>query len=334
MTAPTASRPPTPLATSVAAAPPPESQDSELAPLAALDADVVKAIEASRSHHTRRALASRWRVFTDWAQSHDVPVLPAAPEDVARYLTALAQRGASVATIRAYASAIATQHRDADLDNNPCAHQGVRLVIKGLSRAHAQPQRQATPLDAAVLEAIRETACVPRPGRGGVLESEAAALARGLVDIALCTLMSDAGLRRSEAAALTWGDVERWPDGSGRVTVRRSKTDQTAAGAVMGVTWTTMRALDAIRPGEVDDEKAVFGLSGAQISRRIARAARQAGLKGDFTGHSGRVGLAVRMAQNAAPTDATMRQGRWASASMVTRYTRQVSAGEALHWLK
>ena len=205
MTAPTASRPPTPLTTSVAAAPPPESQDSELAPLAALDADVVKAIEASRSHHTRRALASRWRVFTDWAQSHDVPVLPAAPEDVARYLTALAQRGASVATIRAYASAIATQHRDADLDNNPCAHQGVRLVIKGLSRAHAQPQRQATPLDAAVLEAIRETACVPRPGRGGVLESEAAALARGLVDIALCTLMSDAGLRRSEAAALTWG---------------------------------------------------------------------------------------------------------------------------------
>lgn len=332
MTAPTASRTIAPLTTSAATAPPPESQDAEIAPLAALDTDVAQAIEASRSRHTRRALASRWRVFVDWAQAHDVRVLPAAPEDVARYLTALAQRGASVATIRAYASAIATRHRDADLDN-PCAHQGVRLAIKGLSRVHAQPQRQATPLDAAALEAIRETACVPRPGRGGVLETEAAAVARGLVDIALCTLMSDAGLRRSEAAALTWGDVERWPDSSGRVTVRRSKTDQAAAGAVVGVTRTTMRALDAIRPSEVDDEKVVFGLSGAQISRRIARAALQAGLQGDFTGHSGRVGLAVRMAQNAAPTDATMRQGRWASAGMVTRYTRQVSAGEALRWL-
>lgn len=333
MTAPTTSRPPAPLTTSVATASPPKSRNPELEPLAALDDDVAQAIEASRSCHTRRALAARWRVFTDWAQAHGVQVLPAAPEDVARYVTALAQRGASVATIRAYASAVATRHRDADLDN-PCAHQGVRLAIKGLSRAHAQPQRQAAPLDAVALEAIRETACMPRPGRGGVLESEATALARGLVDIALCTLMSDAGLRRSEAAALTWSDVERWPDGSGRVTVRRSKTDQTATGAVVGVTRTTMRALDAIRPGEVDDEKAVFGLSGAQISRRIARAARQAGLQGDFTGHSGRVGLAVRMAQNAAPTDATMRQGRWASASMVTRYTRQVSAGEALHWLK
>lgn len=333
MITPPASRTNAPLTTSAAVASPPESQASEPTPLAALDADVAQAIEASRSRHTRRALASRWRVFTDWAQAHGVQVLPAAPEDVARYVTALAQRGASVATIRAYASAIATRHRDADLDN-PCAHQGVRLAIKGLSRAHAQLQRQATPLDAAALEAIRETACIPRAGRGGVLETEAAAQARGLVDIALCTLMSDAGLRRSEAAVLTWGDVERWSDGSGRVTVRRSKTDQTAAGAVVGVTRTTMRALDAIRPGEVDDEKAVFGLSGAQISRRIARAARQAGLQGDFTGHSGRVGLAVRMAQNAAPTDATMRQGRWASASMVTRYTRQVSAGEALHWLK
>ena len=67
--------------------------------------------------------------------------------------------------------------------------------------------------------------------------------------------------------------------------------------------------------------------------RRIACAALQAGLQGNFTGHSGRVGLAVRRAQNAAPTDATMRQGRWASAGMLTRYIRQVSAGEALHWL-
>lgn len=27
------------------------------------------------------------------------------------------------------------------------------------------------------------------------------------------------GLRRSEASALTWADVELWPDGTGRVTI-------------------------------------------------------------------------------------------------------------------
>ena len=43
--------------------------------------------------------------------------------------------------------------------------------------------------------------------------------------MALAAILSDAGLRRSEAAALTWGDVQRWDDGSGRITVMRSKTD-------------------------------------------------------------------------------------------------------------
>ena len=80
MTAPTPSRTNAPLTTSAAVAPPPDSQDSELAPLSVLDADVAQAIEASRSHHTRRVLASRWRAFTDWAQAHDVAVLPAAPQ--------------------------------------------------------------------------------------------------------------------------------------------------------------------------------------------------------------------------------------------------------------
>ena len=35
-------------------------------------------------------------------------------------------------------------------------------------------------------------------------------------------VLSDADLRRSEAAALVWGDVARWDDGSGRLTVGRS----------------------------------------------------------------------------------------------------------------
>ena len=44
-------------------------------------------------------------------------------------------------------------------------------------------------------------------------------------------VLSDAGLRRSEASSLAWGDVQRWDDGSGRITVIRSKTDAEAQGA-------------------------------------------------------------------------------------------------------
>ena len=65
--------------------------------------------------------------------------------------------------------------------------------------------------------------------------------------MALVAVLSDEGLRRSEAAALTWGDVQRWDDGSGRITVIRSKTDAEAQGAVVAVTPPPMDALAAIR---------------------------------------------------------------------------------------
>ena len=60
----------------------------------------------------------------------------------------------------------------------------------------------------------------------------------------MVAVLSDAGLRRSEAAALTRGDVQRWDDGSGRITVIRSKTDIEAQGAVVAITPAAMTALE------------------------------------------------------------------------------------------
>ena len=54
-----------------------------------------------------------------------------------------------------------------------------------------------------------------------------------LRDAAIIAVMSDAMLRVSELAALECTDVDADPeDGSGRLTIRRSKTDQEGAGAV------------------------------------------------------------------------------------------------------
>ena len=75
-------------------------------------------------------------------------------------------------------------------------------------------------MDSAALDAVIAAAKRPRVGRRGVLESADYAARRGTVDIALALLISDAGLRRSEAADLKWGEVARWPDGWGRITVR------------------------------------------------------------------------------------------------------------------
>ena len=76
--------------------------------------------------------------------------------------------------------------------------------------------------------------------RGRGIETAEQAAERARFDLALVAALSDAGLRRSEAAALTWGDVQRWDDGSGRITVIRSKTDVEAAGAVVAITPAAM----------------------------------------------------------------------------------------------
>ena len=199
----------------------------------------------------------------------------------------------------------------------------------------AKPQRQAGALTADVLAVIRLTAVQPRL-RGRGLETVEQAQDRGRFDVALVAALSDAGLRRSEAAALTWGDVQRWDDGSGRITVIRSKTDVEAQGTVVAITPAAMRALDAIQPVGVGGEVKVFGLSESQIARRVKVIARAAGLADWelFSVHSGRVGMARRMALNGAPTHEIERQGRWKQGGgMVGRYTRGEAAGSALRYL-
>ena len=261
------------------------------------------ALESVLSDHTRRVYAAQWRIFTGWCDSVDLRSLPAETLTVARYLAARVGDGASIATMRLATSAIAKAHEWAKLDS-PCRDPGVRASLKGWGRRVAKPQRQAGALTADVLAMIRLTTVQPRL-RGRGVETPQQAAKRARFDLALVAALSYAGLRRSEAAALTWGDVQRWDDGSGRITVIRSKTDVEAQGAVVAITPAAMQALDASHLADgVGGEVKVFGLSESQIARRVKAIAKAAGLADweFFSGHSGRVGMARRMAQNGAPT--------------------------------
>ena len=163
----------------------------------------------------------------------------------------------------------------------------------------AKPQGQTGAPTADVLAVIRLTAVQPRlRGRGFETAEPAADQAR--FDVALV------------AAPFT--------------TVVRSKTDVEAAGALVAITPAAMDALDSIRPAGVGSGEKVFGLSESQIARRVKAIARAAGLSNweDFSGHSGRVGMTRRMAQNGAPThpptrsnvrDAGNRAAAWSAAT-------------------
>ena len=142
------------------------------------------------------------------------------------------RRACRPATLRAALAAIAFAHRAEGLDS-PTEDEGVGATMRGLSRMLGRGQRQAPGLTRDCLAAIRAVACVPRRGRGGRLETPEYARRRGLVDIALASVMRDGLLRRGEAAAATWSDVTWEPDGSGRLLVRRSKTDPEGIGTVL-----------------------------------------------------------------------------------------------------
>ena len=320
--------------TTSAGAPVVPHQSASFPELRAADRGVAQSLESVLSDNTRRTYGAQWRLFAGWCDDVGLTSLPAEPLTVARYLAARAGSGAAIATLRLAGSAISKAHEWAKLES-PCRDPGVRASLKGWGRRLAKPQRQSGALTADVLAVIRLTAVQPRK-RGRGFETSEQAEERGRFDLALAAVLSDAGLRRSEASSLTWGDVLRWDDGSGRITVIRSKTDAEAQGAVVAITPAAMAALSAIRPAGVGGEVKVFGLSESQIARRVKAIAKAAGLADweFFSGHSGRVGMARRMAQNGAPTHEIERQGRWKQGGgMVGRYTRSEAAGSALRYL-
>ena len=299
-------------------------------------ARVVEAVDAARSPNTVAAYRSAWRGWQTWADRRGAETLPADPPVVAAYLAYRADHGAKMSTVRMAAAAISAAHGQIG-HHNPCAHPLVRQTVKGLARQAAEAgralQSQAPALDDEALAAVRATAYLPRQGPSGRVESALVARRRGKVDVALCGVMADSGLRRSEASALRWEDVQQVDDGSGRLMIKRSKTDVVGQGEVVAITLRAMRDLEAIRQGAGASVR-VFGLSPSQIHRRLKAAAKAAGLGGNFSGHSGRVGMATRMTRLGAPMPVVMRQGRWVSSRMPARYVRNESASVALAYLR
>ena len=126
-----------------------------------------------------------------------------------------AEAGARASTIKVVAAAIAHNHKDAGFDA-PLQQGVARTVLEELTQDDSPGPIRALPLDLDCYLAIRKTAYEPRSGRGGRMERVSNARRRGALDVAMIGLMRDARLRVSEAAALTWADLEQAPDGSGR----------------------------------------------------------------------------------------------------------------------
>ena len=288
------------------------------------DLDAVLSYETARN--TVANYRAQWRNFLVWALGKGIQALPANPAQVAAYLAARIERhGHKPATLRMAASAIAFIHRAAGLDD-PCASQEVKRTLRSATRKSGRSQKQAEALTAEAFLAILSTARNPRRSRGGRFESPQTATRRGSLDIAVISLMRDAMLRVSEAAALIWRDIGAEPDGTGRLLIRRSKTDAAGEGAMAFVSVPTMAVLSLVREGAVDTDS-VFGLQPNQIAMRIKKAAKAAGLGDGFSGHSPRVGMARDLARAGIELPRLMTAGRWRNPAMPAHYIRNETAG-------
>ena len=286
--------------------------------------------------NTAKAYRSQLRAWVSWCAQRGLSPAGADADSLVTYIRERAEgvaigdrqhRPAKPNSLNVACAAISKAHEVAglpDITKHARVREALRSHRSRVARAGVRV-RQAEALTAENMAAIRATALQPRRGRGGV-ETEEQARRRGLVDIALVGLMRDCLLRRSEAADARWSHITSHADGTGRLFVGVSKTDQEGEGALLFVSRRTMRDLSALRSDGAEDRR-VFGLHPRTIGRRIAAAARAAGEVGAYSGHSARVGMARDLARAGEELPALMTAGRWKGPEMVARYIAHERAG-------
>lgn len=179
-------------------------------------------LDQARASATRLKYDRDWQAFSAWCAVRQLHALPAAPETLAVYLATEADRGLAPPTLTRKVAAIGFTHRRAGLDP-PHKQPGGALVADTLAgirreRLHAPTKKIAAEAD------IMFTVLLQLQGHRLVDVRDRAILSFGMAS----------AMRRSELVALDVADIQVEPRGI-RVTIKRSKTDQTGKGATIGV---------------------------------------------------------------------------------------------------
>jgi integrase len=279
-------------------------------------------VQAAKAASTRRAYQTDWRDFQAWCEGSGLESLPAAPETVAFYLTALARR-LKVSTLQRRISAISQAHQAAQRES-PTKSIAVRTVMAGIRRTHGTAQVGKA---AAVTEDIK-----------AMLDTLPKNLL-GVRDRALLLVGFAGAFRRSELVGLNVEDVQFSRHGL-LITIRQSKTDQYAQGQIIGIprgqhkTTCPVRSLEAWLKAAGIAEGPIFRsvnrhgqvqptrLSDKAVALVVKRAAAACGLDpARYAGHSLRAGLATAAAAGVAERQ-IMKQTRHTSERMVRKYIR------------
>ncbi|HEY3378891.1 MAG TPA: site-specific integrase, partial [Armatimonadota bacterium] len=280
-----------------------------------------------KAENTRKAYASDWAQFTAWCAGEGWGALPAAPETVALYLTAITMQGRTLNTLTRRLAAIKHAHATAGF-TSPTTSPVVHAILTGIRRTHGM---MAHGSEALLTEDIK---AMVRALPENVL---------GTRDRALILLGFAGAFRRSELTAMNMADLDLRQDGLA-VTLRFSKTDQMGQGRLVGIpygaheeTCPVKATLDWLAAAQITGGAVFRGLnraghlisdrlSGRAVATIIKRAADAAGLDSTrYSPHGLRSGHCTSAARAGVDERVLMQQTGHRSSAMLRRYVRSGS---------
>jgi integrase len=273
-----------------------------------------------------------------WAKGEEC--LPASPLTVSKHLASLVQTGKSASTLRSRIAAIGYAHKMAG-ETNPCTASLVQAALQGGVRTVGEDVTRAAPF---TLELLRE-ACARMFDPNSF---------KGRRDRALLLLGWAAALRRSEIVALQASDVRLVGTGEPRVnssetdserldggllvTIRKSKTDQTAKTQSLFVPYASSTLICPVRATRwlLSDipSGSLFrscdrhgnrnsSITPGFVNLTVKRAARLVNRDDSrFSGHSLRAGFVTSMRAKGIPEYLIARQTRHSDLRMLAVYDR------------
>ncbi|MBF9024388.1 tyrosine-type recombinase/integrase [Rhodobacterales bacterium HKCCD6035] len=291
--------------------------------------DWTNALELLRGAYAQSTIEAYYRdfwIFVQWCNQYGFSHLPSEAVTIAKFLDDQSLTKAP-ATVRRYAVSIGKIHRLLDMDD-PTSFEMVKLAIRRAQRSAIAPQRQSMGL---TRDNVNQIAALSYRS------------VRHLRDATMISVGFDALARRSEIVNIRVSDIQITGLASGRVLIRRSKTDQICRGRWACLTGATcelvLRWLEKTANHEflfspvyrahVIDR----ALDPVTVQRSVRRAISEIGLNEarKYTGHALRVGAAQELLKLGRSSSDIMRAGGWRSVSSLARY---LEAAEQNVWLQ
>ena len=281
---------------------------------------------------TLKSYSQSYAGFERWFVGKKLAAHQVLDQHVGAYLK-YKSRTCRVTTLRSIATGIAmvfeAMKDTLGLEENPVMTGLVDRYLDKLQRRRRERAAQMDPIREvhyqAVMASVKKALVGERSGRAEL---------RAALVVALFSVAFDGMLRAGEAEEARWEDVSRRPDGSGRLYVPFSKTDQFGVGEYVYLSRRSMKALDNLKEVrrkqvvvKAKDDR-IFQVGPREMLVMVRAACKAAGVEGHFGTQSFRIGMAQELVLAGFGLTLIMQAGRWTSPSMPAYYTRGLDVAE------